>query len=121
MNPNQILPFVTTAIMFAFAGMVIVRYMQRRSMHLLMWSIGLTMFAVGSLTEALSLFGYNDLVFRLWYLCGAVLTAAWIGQVKGVRRLRPWQIVLVRTAAVLVPVAVAVFLAFNVSPPFTGL
>src|ERR1700694_4085801 len=80
MSINQILPFFTTAIMFVFAGLVIVRYVQRRSIHLQMWSIGLTLFAVGSLTEAVSLFGFNDLVFRLWYLCGAVLTAAWIGQ-----------------------------------------
>jgi uncharacterized membrane protein HdeD (DUF308 family) len=80
MSLNQVLPFITTTIMFVFAGNVIMRYMQRHSMHLLMWAIGLTLFAIGSLTEALSLFGYNDLVFRLWYLCGAVLTAAWIGQ-----------------------------------------
>ena len=52
MSPNQILPFITTAIMFVFAGNVIMRYMQRHSMHLLMWAIGLTLFAVGSLTEA---------------------------------------------------------------------
>jgi uncharacterized membrane protein HdeD (DUF308 family) len=80
MSLNQVLPFITTTIMFVFAGNVIMRYMQRHSMHLLMWTIGLTLFAIGSLTEALSLFGYNELVFRLWYLCGAVLTAAWIGQ-----------------------------------------
>jgi len=80
MSINQILPFFTTAIMFVFAGLVIVRYVQRRSVHLLMWSIGLTLFAVASLAEAVSLFGFNDLVFRMWYLCGAVLTAAWIGQ-----------------------------------------
>jgi hypothetical protein len=80
MTANQILPFITTTLMFVFAGWVFTRYLQRRTMSLLMWSIGLALFAIGSLTEALSLFGFNDLVFRLWYLCGAVLTAAWIGQ-----------------------------------------
>ncbi len=80
MNLNQALPFVTTAIMFAFVLLVVVRYVRHRSMHLLMWSIGLTLFAVASLAEAYSTFGFNALVFRLWYLCGAVLTAAWIGQ-----------------------------------------
>ena len=80
MSINQILPFFTTAIMFVFAGFVIVRYWQRRSTPLLMWSIGLGLFAIASLAEAISLFGFNDIVFRLWYLCGAVLTAAWIGQ-----------------------------------------
>ncbi len=80
MTLNQVLPFATTTIMFVFAGLVLIRYAQRRSMHLLMWGIGLALFAVGSFTEAASLFGFNDLIFRLWYLCGAVLTAAWIGQ-----------------------------------------
>ena len=66
--------------MFVFAGFVIVRYLQRRSIAMLMWGIGLTMFAIGSFTEAYMAFGFNDLIFRLWYLCVAVLTAAWIGQ-----------------------------------------
>ena len=80
MSINQILPLITTAIMFVFVGFVGVRYWQRRSTPLLMWSIGLALFALGSLAEAISLFGFNDAVFRMWYLCGAVLTAAWIGQ-----------------------------------------
>jgi uncharacterized membrane protein HdeD (DUF308 family) len=80
MNLNQVLPYVTTTIMFVFVVLVIARYLRHRSPHLLMWSIGLTLFAVASLAEAISTFGFNDLVFRLWYLFGAVLTAAWIGQ-----------------------------------------
>ena len=80
MNLNQVLPFVTTTIMFVFVVLVSGRYLQHRSRHLLMWSIGLTLFAVASLAEAISTFGFNDVVFRLWYLFGAVLTAAWIGQ-----------------------------------------
>ena len=80
MNINQILPFVTTPLMLVFAAWVFVRYWQRRTMALLMWCIGLALFAVAAFAEAYSVFGFNDLVFRLWYLCGAVLTAAWIGQ-----------------------------------------
>jgi hypothetical protein len=80
MSLNQILPFITTIIMFVFVVLVVVRYVQHRSMHLLMWSIGLSLFAVAGSAEAYSTFGFNDVVFRLWYLCGAVLTAAWIGQ-----------------------------------------
>ncbi len=80
MSLYQVLPFVTTIVMFVFVALVVVRYLQHRSTHLLMWGIGLALFAVGSATEAISTFGFNDLVFRLWYLCGAVLTAAWIGQ-----------------------------------------
>lgn len=38
------------------------------------------MFGIGSLAEALFAFGWNDWVFFAWYLFGAVLTAAWIGQ-----------------------------------------
>ena len=117
MNLYQVLPFVTTIIMFVFVALVIARYLQHRSMHLLMWGIGLALFAVGSATEAISTFGFNDLVFRLWYLCGAVLTAAWIGQGTVYLLLRRrWGNVTMAILALLTLVAVAIMFTTALDP-----
>ncbi|MDR7435629.1 MAG: hypothetical protein QN189_10940 [Armatimonadota bacterium] len=80
MRIQLVLPFLSTLVIFLFAVLVFRRYLLRRGTHLLLWGIGLVMFGVGSFAEAYSVFGWNPLVFRLWYLGGAVLNAAWLGQ-----------------------------------------
>lgn len=80
MNPVQVLPITSAIIILLFAASVLRRYARRRASHLLLWGIGLAMFGVGSLAEAYSTLAWNPVVFRLWYLTGAVLNAAWLGQ-----------------------------------------
>ena len=80
MSINLILPLLSTVIMFIFTAYVLQRYYVRRRLCFLFWGIGLAMFGIGSLSEALLAFGWNKWVFFTWYLFGAVLTAAWIGQ-----------------------------------------
>src|SRR5438445_2272509 len=63
-----------------FAASVLRRYLQRGGTHLLLWGTGLVMFGIVGVTELISTFGWYPTVFRLWYLCGALLTAAWLGQ-----------------------------------------
>jgi hypothetical protein len=78
---NQILPFISAIIMIAFAVDVFRRYARRPThTHLLVWGIGLAMFGVGSVAEAISAFVWSPIVFICWYLFGAVLNAGWIGQ-----------------------------------------
>lgn len=78
---NTVLPFVTSVITFIFAVMVFRRYTQRKGVHLLIWGIGLTLYAIAESMAAMNgALGWNPLVFRLWYLCGAILVAAWLGQ-----------------------------------------
>jgi hypothetical protein len=77
---NNLLPFASTLIIFIFAFLVFRRYARRRGTHLLIWGVGLIMFGVGSFAEAYSALDWNPTVFRLWYLGGAVLNAAWLGQ-----------------------------------------
>ena len=79
MSINLILPFLSTIVMFAFTVYVMQRYYVRRRLCFLFWGLGLAMFGIASLSEALLAFGWNDWVFFAWYLFGAVLTAAWIG------------------------------------------
>lgn len=64
-----------------FAAAVFNRYFQRhRRPHLLLWGIGLTLYAVGTFAEAYLAVSWSPLLLRLWYLAGAMLTAAWLGQ-----------------------------------------
>lgn len=74
------IPVASSVIILAFAALVVRRYRLRRGRHLLIWGVGLLMFGIASLAEAYSAFAWHPVVFRLWYLGGAVLSAAWIGQ-----------------------------------------
>lgn len=74
------LPILSTIITFIFAAAVFNRFRVRRGTHLLLWGIGLVLYGIGTLTEVISLFTYNELALKLWYLSGAMLTAAWLGQ-----------------------------------------
>ncbi len=74
------LPIFSTLITFAFAVAVLNRFRVRHGAHLLLWSIGLVLYGIGTLTEVIMLFTFNALAIKLWYLSGAMLTAAWLGQ-----------------------------------------
>ena len=52
MSLNQLLPFVSTAVMLVFTIYVLQRYSVRRAPHFLFWGIGLAMFGAGSFAEA---------------------------------------------------------------------
>jgi|DewCreStandDraft_5_1066085.scaffolds.fasta_scaffold14020_3 hypothetical protein len=71
---------LSTLVTFAFAAAVIGRYRSRRGAHLLLWGIGLLLYGLGTLSEAVMLFTFHPFVLRVWYLSGAMLTAAWLGQ-----------------------------------------
>lgn len=74
------LPIFSTLITFIFAASVFNRYKVKHGKHLLYWGIGLVLYGIGTLTEVIMIFTYNELALKLWYLCGAMLTAAWLGQ-----------------------------------------
>jgi hypothetical protein len=74
------LPIISTVVTFAFAIAVFTRFKVRHGAHLLLWSIGLILYGIGTLTEVISLFTFNAIALKLWYLSGAMLTAAWLGQ-----------------------------------------
>jgi len=76
-----LLPFLSSIVSFVFAVLVFRRYVARRGIHLLLWGVGMVMYGLGGFCEAYyGVFGWNPLVFRLWYLFGAMLVAAWLGQ-----------------------------------------
>jgi hypothetical protein len=78
---NTFLPLVSSIISFIFAFFVFQRYLTRRGKHTLLWSIGLVFYGIGGFCEFYyGAFGWNPLFYRLWYLFGAILVAAWLGQ-----------------------------------------
>ena len=74
------IPFLSTLVTFAFAIAVFRRYLARHGTHLLLWTIGLVWYGLGTLSEVILGLTFSGLVLKLWYLCGAMLTAAWLGQ-----------------------------------------
>jgi hypothetical protein len=80
MSINQIFPFISTALMVGFTIYVLQRFFVRRSLNFLFWGIGLAMFGAGSFAEAYLSLAWNPWIFFVWYLFGATLNAAWIGQ-----------------------------------------
>ena len=78
---NSLLPFVSFLLSVTAAAFVLRRFVKKRQYHLLLWGIGLIMYGIGGLCEAFhGVFGWSPLIFRLWYLFGAILVAAWLGQ-----------------------------------------
>ncbi len=82
MNLLNIMPFVTVVVMVILTVDVFRRYLSHHAGHIyqLIWGIGLTMFTLATLSEGLLGVAWNEWVFRAWYLFGAILSAAWIGQ-----------------------------------------
>lgn len=75
-----LIPTLSTLVSFVFAASVLNRYRYKQGKHLLYWGIGLVFYGLGTLSEVISAFTFNPLVLKIWYLTGAMLTAAWLGQ-----------------------------------------
>lgn len=80
MSLTTLLPLISTLISAIFAIVLFRRWIERRRLHNLVWGIGLLIYGTGTFAEFYSSQAWNATIFRLWYLCGAVLAAAWLGQ-----------------------------------------
>jgi hypothetical protein len=80
MDLTRWLPFTSTVVAITFAIAVLMRYRYRQGLHLLFWGLGLILYGMGTFAEFYSSFSWSPLVFRMWYIGGALLTAAWLGQ-----------------------------------------
>lgn len=71
---------LSTSVTLVFTVAVFARYQRRKGNYLLLWGIGLIFYGLGTLTEVIMSFTFNYLALKVWYLSGAMLTAAWLGQ-----------------------------------------
>lgn len=77
---DALLPALTSLLALAFAIALFDQWRERRGGFQLIWAIGMSFFGIASGTEALSaIAGWNEALYRTWYLTGAVWTAGWLG------------------------------------------
>ena len=80
MDLNVILPLLSTLLAFAFATLVADQWVRRRQPYQLVWTLGLVWYGIGAGTELIGgAFGWNQLLYRGWYLFGAFGVAAYLG------------------------------------------
>lgn len=74
------IPALTAVLAFVMAVALLDQWRERRRSFQLVWAIGMGLFAIGSASEAIAAgAGWNEGIYRAWYLAGAVLTPAWLG------------------------------------------
>lgn len=80
MEPNVVLPFLSSTLSFVFALFLLDQWLERRRPYQLVWTIGMVWYGISAGTEFWGgAFGWSETVYRLWYLIGAVYVAAWLG------------------------------------------
>ena len=80
MDPNVILPLLSSVASFVFGGLVFAQWLQRRRSFQLVWAIGLLWYGISAGTELVgSAFGWSEPLYRAWYLIGAFFVAAYLG------------------------------------------
>ena len=75
-----VLPLISSVVSLIFGLTVLDQYFARRRPYQLVWAAGLFMYFISTGTEFFTGFwGLNTTVYRLWYLFGAILVAAYLG------------------------------------------
>jgi hypothetical protein len=84
MQPTLVhyIPVVTTLLAIPFAAEIFRRWRAFPDrLHLLWWAIGVATYGAGTFTEAwTTLFGWNPVIFKAWYITGALLGGAPLAQ-----------------------------------------
>lgn len=80
MSFSLLMSIAATVVTGIFTVMVFRRWLDHPKPYLLAWSIGLTMYFVGTLSQVVLYFVWSPFFFSLWYWCGALMVATWLGQ-----------------------------------------
>jgi hypothetical protein len=79
-DPNVVLPFLSSLLSFVFAVMVGDQWLRRRQPYQLVWTVGLLWYGISAGTEFIGgAWGWNEGLYRAWYLIGAFFVAAYLG------------------------------------------
>jgi hypothetical protein len=77
---NIALPLASSVLSFVFAALVLEQWWRRRHSFQLVWGFGLLWYGISAGTEFLgSAFGWNEVLYRTWYLIGAFFVASYLG------------------------------------------
>ncbi|MFC1847652.1 hypothetical protein ACFLW5_02435 [Chloroflexota bacterium] len=74
------MPLVSSIVSLLFGVIVLDQFFARRKPYQLVWAAGLFMYSIGTGAEFwIEIWGLNEVIYRLWYLFGAILVAAYLG------------------------------------------
>lgn len=80
MELNLVLPFLASLLSFVFALLVGDQWIRRRRAYQLVWTIGLLLYGIAAGVDFLAAAGgWNESLYRTWYLAGAFGSAAYLG------------------------------------------
>src|SRR4026207_625876 len=80
MQIDVVLPALTSILALIFSVALIDQWRERRGGFQLIWAIGMLFYGIASGCEAIAgAEGWNETLYRTWYLTGAVWTAGWLG------------------------------------------
>ena len=80
MQPNVVLPFLSSTLSFVFALFLLDQWLERRRPYQLIWMLGMVWYGISAGTEFWGgAFGWSEPLYRAWYLFGAFYVAAWLG------------------------------------------
>ena len=78
--PTVWLPAVTSILAFVLAIALLDQWRERRQTFQLVWAAGMLFYGIASGCEAIgAASGWNEALYKTWYLAGAMLTAGWLG------------------------------------------
>ncbi len=74
------LPYLTSATAFFLTIAVFLRYRRKGGMHLLLWTFGMFLYFLSTFCEIILSIEFSGAALKVWYIAGAMLVAAWLGQ-----------------------------------------
>ncbi len=80
MTASAALPAATSLFALVFAVALLDQWQERRRGFQLIWAVGMLFYGIAAGCEAIAAAsGWNEALYRTWYLTGAVWTAGWLG------------------------------------------
>jgi hypothetical protein len=80
MQLDVVLPALTSILALIFSVALFDQWRERRGGFQLIWAIGMLFYGIAAGCEAFAgAGGWNETLYRTWYLAGAVWTAGWLG------------------------------------------
>ncbi|MFL5825586.1 MAG: hypothetical protein ACJ76V_03590, partial [Thermoleophilaceae bacterium] len=87
---STLLPITASLLAALFALSLLRSFRRRPAGQKLLWATGFGLFAIATASEAIAQgSGWTTGLFRAYYLCGGVLTVAWLGAGSAWLQLRP--------------------------------
>jgi len=80
MDANVLIPAITAVLAATMSVLLLGQWRSRRRGYQAVWALGMAFFAIAVACEAIAAAsGWNEPIYRVWYLTGAVWTAGWLG------------------------------------------